>query len=261
MRIQITLSPLNREYRIPLNYQYPLSASIYKLMSDSSPEFIEWLHQTGYKNANGKPYKMFTFSKLFTNSIDKSQLGQSILASSGDIGFFFSSALDEKITLSLISGILKSSEIRIGAKNLPESVFKIKDVTIEPDPEFKNLMTYKMLSPTCVSIYNGKKISYLQPSDDTTFERLADNLKNKYEVHFGEDYADEITIQPNMVNRHKSKLITIKQNTANEGHISCFETFIKIQATPKMQQLAYNVGIGERNSMGFGCLGIIEGNQ
>lgn len=258
MRIQITLSPLNREYRIPLNYQYPLSAAIYKLMSSSSPEFIEWLHQTGYKNAKGKPYKMFTFSKLFTDRVDKRLLKQSILASSGDIGLYFSSAIDEKITLSLISGILKSSEIIIGAKDLPESSFKIKDVTISPEPDFVDIMTYRMLSPTCVSISDGKKIKYLQPNDESTFERLADNLKSKYKVHFNEEYTDDIIIQPNMFDRHKSKLIAIKQNTPNEGHISCFETFIRIQATPKMQQLAYNVGIGERNSMGFGCLGIVE---
>lgn len=261
MRLQITLTPDKWDYEIPLNYQYPLSAAIYKQMSSASPEFIEWLHQTGYKNAKGKPYKLFTFSKLFINGLDKKKLKSSILSSSGELGFYFSSAVDEKITLSLVSGILAASEIRIGAKDLPESIFRVKDVTMSPNPNFSNSMIYKMLSPTCVSIFDGKKVSFLNPDNESTFDRLADNLKNKYKVHYGEDYNDELAITANSENRFKTKLITIKQNTPQEGHIGCFETFVKINATPKMQELAYNVGIGERNSMGFGCLGIVGGDE
>lgn len=45
---------------IPVNYQYPLSAAIYRIVSKGDAEYARFLHETGY----GKGFKLFTFSQL-----------------------------------------------------------------------------------------------------------------------------------------------------------------------------------------------------
>ncbi len=49
---------------LPLNYQYPLSAWIYKVLARGDRGFAEFLHEQGYKMENQKTFKLFTFSNL-----------------------------------------------------------------------------------------------------------------------------------------------------------------------------------------------------
>lgn len=61
MRFKITISPIvSSSKTIPLNYQYPLSAAIYRIISKGDEEYASFLHEKGY----GKGYKFFTFSDL-----------------------------------------------------------------------------------------------------------------------------------------------------------------------------------------------------
>lgn len=66
MRFKLTLDIDKRAYgdRIPLNYQYPASALIYKILSKSGSEFSNWLHENGYSD-DKRRFKLFTFSRLF----------------------------------------------------------------------------------------------------------------------------------------------------------------------------------------------------
>lgn len=65
MRIKLSLRSINGYCSIPINYQYPLSAAIYKILSHGSDEYADWLHDRGYLTADGKPMKLFNFSKFF----------------------------------------------------------------------------------------------------------------------------------------------------------------------------------------------------
>ena len=64
MRFEINMLVLKDKNgtHLPINYQYELSAWIYKVLNDGDPIFSEWLHFKGYKSKN-KPFKLFTFSK------------------------------------------------------------------------------------------------------------------------------------------------------------------------------------------------------
>jgi len=51
MRFNVTLS-INKSNlngrKLPLNYQYELSAVIYHILASANEEFAEWLHENGY---------------------------------------------------------------------------------------------------------------------------------------------------------------------------------------------------------------------
>ncbi|HLR37153.1 MAG TPA: hypothetical protein VK084_03825, partial [Chitinophagaceae bacterium] len=58
---------------LPFNYQYPLSAAIYKILAKGDKDYAQFLHEEGY----GKGYKFFTFSDLrlkFKKKGDRMQL-------------------------------------------------------------------------------------------------------------------------------------------------------------------------------------------
>jgi hypothetical protein len=42
-----------------------MSAAIYRFLSRGSKEYADWLHSKGYIDTDGKPHKLFVFSKLF----------------------------------------------------------------------------------------------------------------------------------------------------------------------------------------------------
>lgn len=60
MRLKLTLFAV-KSYMMPCNYHYPLSAAIYKILSQPSPDYSAFLHDRGYTGPDGKPCKLFTF--------------------------------------------------------------------------------------------------------------------------------------------------------------------------------------------------------
>ncbi|WP_051522354.1 hypothetical protein [Porphyromonas gingivicanis] len=67
MRFKISLQVNKFAYGnlLPLNYQYELSAVIYKILSRSDQAYTEWLHNNGFTGlANQKKFKLFCFSRL-----------------------------------------------------------------------------------------------------------------------------------------------------------------------------------------------------
>jgi CRISPR-associated endoribonuclease Cas6 len=63
MRIELTLTPCAGHGLLPVNYQYPLSAAIYKIIQQADEKYSTFLHDEGYK-LNGKSFKLFSFSDL-----------------------------------------------------------------------------------------------------------------------------------------------------------------------------------------------------
>lgn len=64
MRFLLSLYTNDYQPVIPLNYQYPLSAAIYKIIQRADASFSTFLHNTGY--GQGKSFKLFTFSDIHT---------------------------------------------------------------------------------------------------------------------------------------------------------------------------------------------------
>lgn len=264
MRLEITLKPQTRKFLIPINYNFPLSSAIYKIFESFSPYFSKWLHEKGFKNIDGKRFKFFTFSRLY---FWRKELSDNLIKGEGDVKFIFCSPLTDTLIPNFINGLLEKNNLFIGNKEAG-TYFKIFKVSILPFPEFKHLMKYKMLSPTISSIQeeiNGKKrIKYLSPIDEKISLQLAKNLLNKYYILYEKNDSPTIEIQPDYkyINENGGeekvmKLITIKEATSKEIKLKGFITPISIKSTIDIQKIAYFCGIGEKNSLGFGCLELI----
>src|SRR4051812_35490161 len=65
MRFKLALFTEQRNALLPFNYQYPLSAAIYKIIQRADSAFAQFLHDYGYTTGS-KHFKLFTFSDIQT---------------------------------------------------------------------------------------------------------------------------------------------------------------------------------------------------
>lgn len=263
MRLELTLKPLHKNYIVPFNYNYQISSAIYRIFQNSSPEFSYWLHAKGWIGSDNKPIKMFNFSKLFFQEVNADN---DILIAKGYCKFFLTSPIEEKIIQHFILGIMHSNDLIITSKK-SEAKFRIISADIIPNPNFSDNMKFIMLSPTTSSITiekEGKKsIQYLLPDSKEIKKALIKNLQKKYELIYQQKYNGniELDFDWDYINKRGgvekiTKLITVKEDTKNEIKIRGFICPIIVNATSEINKIAYELGIGEKNSLGFGMLDV-----
>ncbi|MFN4190994.1 MAG: CRISPR-associated endoribonuclease Cas6 [Pseudothermotoga sp.] len=229
---------------IPINYHYQLCSFVYKRLKHKDRDFESFLHEQGFKG-----FKMFTFSQLF---FDKSAVRDNSLLIWPSGGRWYVSSISEDFLMYFFSSLIEIPQIEIR-----RTIFPIEQVSLLPEIEFKEEMEFFMLSPLVVSIpvdRNGKLYhKYLFPGDEQFEQVLSKNLIKKYEAFYREKIDGSISIEPDweyIKKRSKiTKLIDIN-GIKIKGSIFPF----KASGDIRLLKIAYEVGFGERNSLGFGMV-------
>src|SRR5699024_10914126 len=111
---------------IPINYQYPLSAAIYRILNKGDAEYASFLHEKGY----GKGYKFFTFSDLKLKfklvNDDRMRLLEE------RVSFYVHFHLPEA-SRTFVEGLFKSEEIVI-ADRKSKVVFRVQSIFSMDNP-------------------------------------------------------------------------------------------------------------------------------
>ncbi len=251
MRVRLQLSIKRGGNALPINYQYPIAAWIYKTLHLANPEFSQWLHEQGYSYEKRK-FKLFTFSPIkFENYLIQKDR---IIAQTPNCSITLSFLLPEAVK-HFVSGCFKNQHFGLGDK-ISQVDFEVKAIEIESPVELGTVARFRSLSPICVSEpveRNGKLTSqYLSP-DDTGYEkRLFDNLSEKYLS--ANEGAKELTgnCKLKVLSAPKSKLITIKQGTSDESKVRGYQYDFEIEAPKELIEVGYYAGFGSMNSMGMG---------
>lgn len=236
MRLKISLASSKNNLLIPFNYNHILSAIIYRKISDL--DLAAKLHFS-------KDFKFFTFSQLYFSNWKRTKNG--IISKDGKLYFYISSP-NEQLIKSLVEGHLENTEVDFkGEKLLVEQIELLKK------PEFKSKMKFKTMSPISASIkreIDGKlKIWDLGLGDERFYESVQKNLVKKYTSFYGDYDGDTwIRLRPDMKTA-KRRRIEIKGDF-HRGYMMKFE----MEADVPLMEFAYDCGLGERNSMGFGMV-------
>lgn len=242
MRLEIILKGKNN-FKVPFNYNHILSAIIYNKISDLN--FANELHSS-------KSFKFFTFSQIY---IPKRRIVKDgIISKDGVISFYISSPNDFLIK-SLVDGFLEDLEISFQNQKLT-----IQKIEALKTPEFSSKSEFKTLAPIIVrtkkEIYGELKIWDLAPSDKF-FKSLENNLIKKYIKFNNLTKTDKkINIYSDM-NFVKRKRISINKGNATTHHRAYMMDLI-LEGDLDLIEFAYDVGIGEKNSMGFGMVKLLE---
>ena len=140
MRIRLQLIMQRGSNTLPINYQYPVAAWIYKTIHLANPEFSEWLHQHGYSYENRK-FKLFTFSPIkFENYLIK---GDRIIAQTPNCNITLSFLLPEAVK-HFVSGCFKNQQFSLGDKT-SRIDFEVQAIEIESEQQFTNKMRFRCI--------------------------------------------------------------------------------------------------------------------
>jgi len=242
MRINLVFH-YDGSYPIPFNRNYAISSWIYRCINFYNREYSEILHFD-------RDIKLFVFSDLYIPKYRVSKEG--IFTSENDVSFYLSSPRSEFIS-NLVKGLL--NDIDKNTLTLRNALLKIKSIETLRSIEFADSTLFKALSPIVTSTFKEGKIYYLSPDKEKFYENLKTNLRKKYLMVHGKQYKKEINIEP-IYEKFPRKIkysIEIKK-----GHVIGFKIPLKIIASNKLLETAYECGIGEKNSQGFGMLDVYK---
>ncbi|MCS3901886.1 CRISPR-associated endoribonuclease Cas6 [Methanococcus voltae] len=243
MRISINLK-CEKNTTIPFNYQYQLSTALYNCMYDNNKEFAENLHKS-------KDFKFFTHSWLF---MPNSKVGKNgIICKDGNAFFKVSSPNDELMT-HLLQGLFK-----VGYMQINNTKLDVVGVLNEKGYN-SNIKKMKTISPVLlrtkkerngIDNTEGLKIYDILPQENSEkfHENLKNNLKRKYSLFYDKDYENcDLDFDIN-ISEAKSKRVKIKDSFQR-----CSNLKFEISGDEDLIKFAYECGLGELNSMGFGMI-------
>ncbi|MGV8879293.1 MAG: CRISPR-associated endoribonuclease Cas6 [Sphingobacteriaceae bacterium] len=256
MRFKLTLVPLSTNMHVPFNYQYALSAVIYKKLAQADEDYASFLHQKGYaQNDHFKHFKLFSYSNLLGDfKADKNALQ----LKGNETGFVLGCHTPE-FAENLIKGVFANQRISIGDKTA-QADFEVQQISAEADISYtgNQKRTLKLLSPLAVGKKNDRgNYDYLSPVDTDFLPILKNNLFDKLLTAYP-DKAFGFDIGVNLFpGKLKSRLVSIKAGTPEETKVKGFMGFsINIKAEAAVVNMALCGGLGQYNGVGFGAVGI-----
>lgn len=259
-KIELASSDNIRGNILPINYQYPLSAAIYKILAKGDEAYAQFLHEEGY----GKGYKFFTFSDLkgkFRVREDRMYI------------------LDPKISFSahfhlpeasqnFVEGLFKSEKIVIADKK-SKTTFKVQSIISIENPlkRFDEREIIQVSVKPISAIVTGPKndqgnYDYKTPDDAEFIPSLIYGWKNKIKDGFDAEAAEGAVLMINVEYYRKpfrTRLIHIKDGRDDATSIRGSLNYkLSLTAERRFIDLVLNAGIGVEGSQGMGCLEVVE---
>ncbi len=237
---------------LPMDYQYYLSAWIYKVIGTADQDFSRFLHSVGYSDGN-KRFKLFCYSPLSFEKYISWKEKALFEINSNSLEMMVSFHMPEAAG-HFIAGLFSNQEVYIGDKfnGLDLAVIQVERL---PEGNHEGTVKYKALSPIVISYhYEGDRYArYLSPNDSGYADMVKNTLVQKAKAAPGlNELSGDICFSPEPGKAPKSRLVTIKPFTREESRVRGFLYEFSLTAPPEIHQLICSSGFGEKNSMGFG---------
>lgn len=260
MRFRIKLEAIEGQKVIPANYQYPLSAAIYKIISKGDSEYATFLHQKGY----GKGFKFFCFSDIkcpFVIEGDRMKLQQNEVEV--QVAFHLPEAMQH-----FVQGVFASEKINISDKKSRQD-FRVKTIervnnTLSVYKENEVISVYtRPISPLVVGLKREDwSYEYLNPEHSRYQEMFVYSWREKIKTAYSEEEANNafLAMEVKFYEKpYRGRLVTIKQGTLEESKKKGYVGFkMEVKGERRFIDLLLNVGGGIYNAQGLGFLEIVE---
>lgn len=253
MRFRITFNRTGKQRMLPVDYQYFLSAWVYKVIGQADREFSNFLHAEGYSSGY-KHFKLFCYSPLDFGR-PRFWKEKALFEIHSDQLFLHVSFRMHEAAEKFIIGLFNRQQLYIGDRfnGLDLQVTQVERL---PDPPLTETTNYKAWSPIVVSYKEENRHAYAQympPVMDDYEGFLKENLASKYQsIPNVEPLPRNFEFSLQVHGVPKSKLITIKPGTPQQSQVRGFVYDFTLTCPVKLHQLVLDCGIGEKNSMGFG---------
>jgi len=252
MRFKINFNRTTRQRMLPMDYQYYVSAWVYKVLRQADREFARFLHERGYGQSDTKLYKLFCFSRL--------NFGKPVLwkerklfeISRHEISLLVSFDVPEAAS-TFVKGLFVNQEFFLGDK-FNGIDLKVSGVEVLPEPAFRTTMHYRLQTPWVVSCQavNDRNPQYLSPADDG-FDQLA--IKHLLEKYKNTRNAEDIGPEQVGLKRRagfKRAGFVIKPGTPAQTRVVGNLFDFELTAPVELHRMIWSAGVGEKSASGFG---------
>jgi len=262
MRGRVSLVTRDVDFLLPYTYPYHLASAIYHSLAKVSPEMAAELHDR-------RGFKFFTFSWLQVPRRRAESEGLRVL--SRHCRFYISSP-DEQLFHALMRGLLETPMITLNGRS-----FEVQGIGVLPPEPVRPGDWFSTLSPIMLrvsidrrSLGNGESggeggpggltgqkrpkgggVWDVLPGDPRFGEQLARNLVHKYEAFQG--VPPQGTLSVLEVRRGRPKRMSIRGTWHRVAHM-----VLRLGGNSELIRFGYEVGLGERNSLGFGMIHRID---
>lgn len=244
MRFTLTLIS-NKLIRLPYSYNEIIQGFIYRHLS---PDLARFLHNNGFIDGK-RSFRLFTFSCL----LGKIKPLKGNFYIEGSFKLIISSPHGETLHC-LAESILKDPEVSLGDNRV-----SVQSIEVQFSPSFDREVKIKMLSPitiysTLKSLDGKKKTYYYNPKEEEFSALIRENILKKYRAFYRREPEDkEFNIEPMNVSKKDEKIITYK-GFVIKGWMGRY----KLTGSSELLKLAYEAGVGSKNSQGFGCFEVMQ---
>jgi CRISPR-associated endoribonuclease Cas6 len=243
MRLEVTLAaPDDNVIRLPLHYNKAVQGLIYHLIGDYMPD----LHDKGYV-MQGRVFRLFVFSRILGEI--KGRSGEAIL---------FGSPIKIKIS-SLIPSFLElmgNRFLQAQGLSLHTCQLKVNSVSIKKNPDFSaGAIIVRSLSP--ITVYSTlaagdgrKKTYYYHPREKEFAEQITGNIFKKAMLLGISTDGAVFQIEPYKIGSSDRKTMYYN-NFVITGWMGQYKI---TTSDPELFSVAYDAGLGAKNSQGFGMI-------
>jgi CRISPR-associated endoribonuclease Cas6 len=264
MRILLTFELTETPQLLPLNYKYPVSSWIYKVLASADKEFTTLLHEHGYQTEQGKRFKLFTFSDFDIPKGKWKIIGDRMKIYADTLSLTIAFQLPLQMQ-NFVAGIFKSHQISIGDE-ITQVNMRVKSVEVLPQ-EIPDIEVFKLKGLSAIfmakQIEGKKHPDYISPDKPEYNSLFAQNLIDKYKAHciqagiIAKQFnIDEIVLK-SLHNNPKSVKQTIKAFKKEQTEIRAFRFDFELKAPKELIEIGLNAGFGAENAQGFGCCRLV----
>ncbi len=248
MRIHIVFE--FEELKLPFYYNYIIQGLIYENLDKA---IAQKLHEKGFEFGK-RSFRLFTFSRLVGKYKIDSKTKHIIFNQRAEL---FISSVETDMINSLVNNIIKKDKIKIG-----NNVCRLSFLEIVEPPNLRRPVKVKALSPIVVySTLENRKVRYYSPLESKWQFKILDNLKRKaLALNWSEDKIKKLEnskVEPLEVEDKKHFVLTYYKNTIIKGYMGTY----LLDLPEDFLTLAYNAGLGSKNSQGFGMVEVIKSDK
>lgn len=242
MRVCILLKTPQGTLSLPRHYNELLQGFLYRHLE---AELAKRLHDEGFSDPESRRrLRFFTFSRL----MGRWRLNGEEIVFMGPVRWVVASPWEELLS-SLVEHLLKSPKLELDSQPV-----HVEEITVEPPLEPKRPVTVQALSPITIysTLYTAegkRKTYYYSPFEGEFEELLLKNLARKARTWYGRGVEAKGGIRPLKVSPRDEHIVRYKGTV-----IKAWTGIYELDLPPKLFQMAFDAGLGAKNSQGFGCI-------
>ena len=243
MRMELRISSSKERIVLPLDYNYHVQGFLY---SSISQELASFLHDKGFEYEK-RSFRMFTFSRL----MGRYEIRNGAITFTMPVRLVISSPLDRFVS-ELANTMLTSKGLKLCGEDIA-----VEEISVLERPEIKSSMRIRLVTPlvaysTLTTPEGRKKTYYYNPSEPEFTEQTDGNLRKKYEAFYGRaPRARKLSLRP--LGRPDERIVRYRDNVI-KGYAGTF----LIDGNRRLLELAYDCGLGSKNSQGFGMFEVLR---